>query len=153
MLFARTFKIRLDENYRDKDESLLNDFLESVIPKKIDSAIIHHPIEAYWSVLVIYMPREDVAIADGEQVLFDTYEPLSQKEELLFMKLKLWRDKEAEKEELPSHQVLHDAHLMTLAKIRPLSEQDFKKIKGISKRKLEKYMDAILSFFRKETKR
>ena len=149
MFFAKTFKIRLSENYRDQDEALLNDFLESVVPEKLDSSMIHHPREPFWSVLVIYQPREEVRMADGERVLFDSYEPMNEKEEFMYLKLKSWRDKEAERREIPRHQVLHDAHLMTLVKIKPRSREDMVKLKGISSRKLKQYQDEILSFFRK----
>jgi len=150
MLFAKTFRIRLSEDYRNEDESLLNDFLESVVPKQIDSQLIHHPTDPFWSVLVIYTPQSDVTLADGERILFDTYEPLTAEEEILFMKLKTWRNELAKSESLPGYMILHDAHLMTLVKLRPQTRDDLQKLKGISRRKAEKYTDAILRFFRKE---
>ena len=101
---------------------------------------------------MIYSPREDVTVADGERLLFDSYEPMTSEEEILFLKLKLWRDEVARKENLPSHLILHNAHLMTLAKLRPTTEEEFKKLKGLSERKLGKYSEAILRFFRKEEK-
>jgi len=153
MLFAKTFRIRLSENHRIEDESLLNDFLESVVPKQIDSQLIHHPTDPFWSVLVIYTPQEEMALADGERILFDTYEPLTAEEEILFMKLKTWRNDLAKSESVPAHIILHDAHLMTLVKIRPETAEDIQKLKGISLRKVEKYTDAILDFFRREGKK
>jgi len=153
MLFAKTFRIRLSEDHRMEDESLLNDFLESVVPQQIDSQMIHHPTDPFWSVLVIYTPREEVALADGERILFDTYEPLSAEEEILFMRLKSWRNDLAKSEAMPGYMILHDAHLMTLVKIRPQTADDIQKLKGISLRKVDKYVDAILDFFRKEEKK
>jgi superfamily II DNA helicase RecQ len=153
MLFAKTFRIRLSENHRIEDESLLNDFLESVVPKQIDSQMIHHPTDPFWSVLVIYTPQEEVTLADGERILFDTYEPLTAEEEILFMKLKTWRNDLAKRECIPGYMILHDAHLMTLVKIRPETAEDIQKLKGISLRKMEKYTDGILAFFRREDKK
>jgi superfamily II DNA helicase RecQ len=49
--------------------------------------------------------------------------------------------------------ILHDAHLMTLVKIRPETAEDIQKLKGISLRKMEKYTDGILAFFRREDKK
>jgi len=152
MLCAKTFRIRLSEAWRDSDESLLNDFLESVVPEQVESAIIHHPVEPYWSVLVIYTPREDVVLSDGERILFDTYEPLTPEEEILFMKLKAWRDDIAQQDAVPRHQVLHDAHLMTLVKLHPTKAEDLEKMKGLGDRKREKYKEALLAFFRKEAR-
>jgi superfamily II DNA helicase RecQ len=153
MLFAKTFKIRISAAYRDADEVLLNDFLESVIPEKLESALIHHPKEPFWSILVIYSPAKEIPLPDGERILFDSYEPLSSFEEILFYKLKSWRDKVAIKEDIPSYLILHDAHLMTLAKLRPTTEDKFHRIKGISPRKVVKYRDEILSFFIRELKK
>lgn len=152
MFYAKTFKIRLSEMFRDSDESLLNDFLESVIPKQIESGLIHHPVEPFWSVLVVYTPQNDVELADGERILFDSYEPLTAEEDVLLMKLQNWRNEEAQRSSLPRHQVLHDAHLLTLVKVRPMKIEDFGKIKGISERKLAKYMDSLLTFFHNECK-
>ncbi len=153
MLYAKTFRIRLSEDHRNGDESLLNDFLESVLPKQIESQLIHHPTDPFWSVLVMYAPQEGVVLADGERILFDTYEPLTSEEELLFMKLKSWRNDRAKNESVPDYMILHDAHLMTLVKLRPETADDIQKLKGISTRKAEKYTDAILDFFRKEGKK
>jgi len=152
LFYVRTFKIRLSEDFRQEDESLLNDFLESVIPEKVESHIINHPVEPFWSVLVIYTPPDDITMEDGERILFDTYEPLTQEEEMTFFRLKSWRDSVATKEQLPRHQILHDAHLMTIVKIHPQKPADLQKLKGISVRKLRKYEGEILAFFRKVKK-
>jgi len=150
MLFGKTFKIRLSEDFRAQDESLLNDFLESVIPESIDSAMINHPTDPFWSVLVVYSPLEEVTLPDGDRVLFDSYEPLSPDEEMTYMRLKLWRDNLARERDLPNHQILHDAHLMTLAKIQPKEPGDLMKLKGLSLRKIRQYETEILFFFHSE---
>lgn len=150
MMFAKLFKIRLSDDFKNADESLVNDFLESVIPKRVESGLIQHPTDPYWSVLVLYQPKEDVGIHEGERILFDSYEPLTPDEEMIYLKLKAWRNKKAEKEEVPPFQVLHDAHLMTLDKLRPQTMEQLDKLKGVSNRKLEKYREDILGFFRRE---
>lgn len=153
MLFIKTFRIRLSEDFRQSDEALLNDFLESVVPKQIESGMIQHPTDPFWSVMIVYNPREDITMEDGERILFETYEPLTPREEFLFFRLKAWRDEEAEKAGLPSHLILHDAHLMTLAKIQPTRQEELQKLKGVSLRKIEKYAEQILEFFKREIKK
>ncbi len=150
MLCIKMFRIRLSEDHRAGDEAFLNDFLESCIPERVDSGLVHHPTDPFWSVLVIYRPRDEETVVEGERVLFDSYEPLTPDEEMLFMRLKAWRDRQAREENLPPYQVLHDAHLMTLAKIKPRNAEEMNRVKGLSARKVARYMDALSAFFRKE---
>jgi superfamily II DNA helicase RecQ len=140
----KIFTIRINEKYRDEDEALVNDFLESVKLVQIIPSIVHAPPEIYWSVFIAYDELDEKEIAPGDKILLDSSEPLTPEEENLFFKLKTWRNNQALKENLPVYMILHNSHLKTIIKLRPQSKQDFYKMRGIGNRKIEKYWQDIL---------
>ena len=148
MLKVKIFKIRLSEEFQAEDESLLNDFLESVRVVDIKSSVVHAPPDKFWTVLVVYETADEAAAVEVEKILYDTSEPLTPEEEELYLHLRGWRDAQAHKENLPPYMVLHNSHLKAIVKVRPDSHTDFLKIAGLSRRKIEKYGDILLNLIK-----
>lgn len=144
MLRVKIFKIRLLEEYQLEDESLLNDFMESVRVVDVRSSVIHAPPEKYWTIMVLYELLEEAADIAIDHVLFDTSEPLTPEEETKYLMLRQWRDMKAQEENIPSYMVLHASHLKAVVKVMPRSRMDFHKIAGLSKRKIDKYAEELL---------
>ena len=144
MLRVKIFKIRLLEEYQLEDESLLNDFMESVKVVDVKSSVIHAPPEKFWTIMVLYELLEEAADTAIDHVLFDTSEPLTPEEETQYLILRGWRDMKAREENIPPYMVLHASHLKAVVKVKPGSRVDFLKIAGLSRRKIEKYADELL---------
>ncbi|MCX7766410.1 MAG: HRDC domain-containing protein [Candidatus Sumerlaeia bacterium] len=148
MFKVKIFKVRLNEQFQAEDESWLNDFLESVKPVDIQSAVINTPTEKFWTVFIVYEELEDAQTQMIDRVLYDTSEPLTPEEEELYLRLRSWRDQKARQENLPPYMILHPSHLKAIVKTNPRTRGDFRKIVGMSLRKIEKYADEILEFLR-----
>ena len=95
MLRVKIFKIRLSEEFQAEDESLLNDFLETVRVVDIKSSVVHAPPDKFWTVLVVYEIADEAAAEAVAQILYDTSEPLTPDEEEMYLKLRSWRDHQA----------------------------------------------------------
>ena len=69
-------------------------------------------------------------------------------DEELFQRLRAWRRGVAQEAGLPPYIVAHDSLLRRLAATRPRDEAELSQVKGIGRRKLEKYGAAILEALR-----
>lgn len=145
MLKAKIFKIRLSEEFQAEDESFLNDFLESVKVVEVKSSVIHAPPDKFWTILVLYEDLDEAQAYAVERVLYDTSEPLTPEEEEIYIRLRSWRDIKARQENLPPYMILHSSHLKAIVKVFPKALDDFRKIAGLSRRKVEKYAEEILN--------
>lgn len=150
MTHVKVFKIRLSEQYREEDESFLNDFLESVNVETIVPSLISAPQDMHWSVFVAYRELDEDQFPLAEKMLYDSGEALTPEEEHLLFRLKQWREGVAQRENIPPYMVFHISHLKTLIKLKPQSMQDFARVKGLSRRKINKYAKDILKMY-KET--
>ena len=144
MAHVKVFKIRLNEQYREEDESFLNDFLESVKVESIVPTLISSPQDMHWSVFVVYSELEEDQFPLVEKMLYDSGEALTPEEEHLLFRLKQWREGVAQRENIPSYMIFHVSHLKTIVKMKPQSLEDFAKVKGLSRRKINKYAKDIL---------
>jgi len=69
-------------------------------------------------------------------------------DEELFQRLRAWRREAAQEAGLPPYVVAHDSLLRRIAAVRPRDEAELGRVKGIGRRKLEKYGAAILKVLR-----
>jgi len=63
----------------------------------------------------------------------------------LYKKIREWRDQKAREMNLPHYMVLPQTTIVTMANYLPLTLQSLKQIKGLGKKKLEKYADELLT--------
>ncbi len=72
----------------------------------------------------------------------------------LFRELKEWRNVKASEMELPHYMILHQKTMLTLANFTPQSMPELKMVKGMGKKKAEKFgeelLDIITSYCKKE---
>ena len=142
---VKVFSIRLDSNNLEIDQNSLNDFLDTVHFKKSNSHFIEAE-ESYWSVLVHY-ENEEERVNEPESPI-QTSQPeiiLSEKEELIFDRLKQWRNAKAQDLNLPHYMISHNSELKNIAIKKPENKNQLRKIKGFGEVKVEKYSEEILS--------
>lgn len=145
----RVFKIRLNNAYTDEDEALLNDFLESVNVVSLSTSIVSDRMETFWSCLLHYEIIDEDRLDDALRIQYDSAEPLSPEDDEIFFAVKIWRDEEAERLRMPPSMILHNSHIKTIIKLGIETPEDLWRVRGISKKKIEKYGLQILEIIRK----
>lgn len=136
---VKLFTIRMDANFLEFDQNSLNDFLENVTFKKSDTHFIDSE-SSCWSVLIHYEneAKTQVASATEETILSET-------DEILFEKLKLWRNEKAQELSLPHYMISHNSELKNVAIKKPFDKIQLRKIKGFGELKSEKYGSEIIA--------
>lgn len=66
----------------------------------------------------------------------------------LFKKLRVWRWKKSEQEQIPAYMIFHNKTLMKIATCFPVTKIDFLKIKGVGENKWKKYGEEILEIIK-----
>ncbi len=80
-----------------------------------------------------------------KKILYPVHISLDESEKRLLDALRNWRRMEARKRNIPPYCILHNSHLVTIAKLKPTTAEDLLKIRGFRERKLNAYGSAILS--------
>ncbi len=93
--------------------------------------------------LMLALPRETQLTAKTAVNCLADYD------KVLFAKLKSWRKRHAQTENVPPYVVCNDATLVALAQIQPTSPRELLQINGIGERKLEKYGKDLLMLIEK----
>ena len=148
---VKIFKLRLDELYLGEDEAFLNDFLESVKVNSLTPSLISRATETFWSIFISYEELDEQTVI-SEKILYDASEALTPEEDELFVKLRTWRGMKARKEGIPPYMILNTSHLKTIIKLQPQRLEDFTKIKGLAKSKIDKYGQEVLELLGQERK-
>ncbi len=145
----KTFRIRIDDTNLQKDEQLINRFMESVTVKKTATEFISDK-ENCWSILVYYedginVKKDSIMSAPSEKISFPVDTPLNNEETTILSGLKLWRHDMSIKTSMPSYMICHNSELITIAKTKPKNLVDLAKVKGFSSQKILKYGDDVLA--------
>lgn len=142
MKFA-LFTIPVEGPERDLRIREVNDFLAQVKVRRYNAQILSTQTGTFWSILVSYdEPREETP---NEKILFSEYSALNDLEKKIYEALRRWRSEEAAKMKMPEFFILHNAHLVTIAKFKPRSIEDLSRIRGIGRSKINQFGPAILS--------
>ncbi|MBC8883593.1 HRDC domain-containing protein [Flavobacterium piscinae] len=143
---VKHFRVRVSGEHLQNDQDAINQFLTEVTVEKTATNFITGMID-YWSVLVFYSPKTEKIKENNEteKVAVLNYEELTQEEKNTLNSLKHWRSETSSKLGLPQYMICHNSELMTIAKMRPDSIDDLKKIKGFGQHKINRYGNDILS--------
>jgi superfamily II DNA helicase RecQ len=143
---VKHFRVRVSGEHLQNDQDAINQFLTNVNVEKTATNFITGMID-YWSVLVFYSPKTEKIKENNEteKVAVLNYEELTQEEKNTLNSLKHWRSETSSKLGLPQYMICHNSELMTIAKMRPDSIDDLKKIKGFGQHKINRYGNDILS--------
>ncbi|WP_396172375.1 HRDC domain-containing protein [Flavobacterium sp.] len=143
------FRVRVSGEHLQNDQNAINQFLNEVVVKKTATNFIAGMID-YWSVLVFFEPKisESKESKEEEKVTVSSFEELSSAERNTLNSLKNWRSEKSNKLGLPQYMICHNSELMTIAKVKPESVDELKKIKGFGEQKISRYGTDIISLLR-----
>jgi superfamily II DNA helicase RecQ len=143
------FRVRVSGEHLQNDQNAINQFLNDVVVKKTATNFIAGMID-YWSVLVFFEPKisESKEAKEEEKVTVSSFEELSSAERNTLNSLKNWRSEKSNKLGLPQYMICHNSELMTIAKVKPESVDELKKIKGFGEQKISRYGTDIISLLR-----
>lgn len=156
------FRVRVSGEHLQNDQNAINQFLNEVVVKKTATNFIAGMID-YWSVLVFYelkiqQPKEskmeevvtqkENKSIEEEKVTVSSFEELNSEERNTLNSLKNWRSEKSNKLGLPQYMICHNSELMTIAKVKPESVDELKKIKGFGEQKISRYGTDIISLLR-----
>lgn len=142
---VKVFHIRLTKENLQNDQEIINQFLKSVTAKKTSTQLINGQPN-FWSVLIFYDEQKaEKTQRHSSKFSVSSESELTADENRIYGVLKQWRFDKASKLNIPSFIVCHNTELMTIAKIKPQSLDDLKKIKGFGEHKIAKYGDDILA--------
>ncbi|MFH0794028.1 MAG: HRDC domain-containing protein [bacterium] len=152
MSAVKLFRIRIDDVKAPEDEAFLNAFLEAVRVLEVRSSLMNGPSESFWSVFVHYEELdEENRPESGAKLLFDAAEPLLPEEENQYFRLRVWREREAERRAVPAYLIVHSGFLRTLAKVQPKTLDEMRRIQGLSRKRIEEYGETWLQILRSES--
>lgn len=144
---VKHFRVRVSGDHLAADQEAVNRFLDSVQVKQTATHFITGLID-YWSVLVFFEPKakqEKPLEPIKDQISVLNYEELSNDEKDLLDSLKNWRAEKSSKLGLPQYMICHNSELITIAKLKPHTEDELRKIKGFGDYKVSRYGRDILN--------
>ncbi len=143
---VKHFRVRVSGEHLQNDQEMINQFLTEVTVEKTATNFISGMID-YWSVLVFYTVKTSKLkeTQELEKVAILNYEELSQAEKNTLNSLKSWRSEKSVTLGMPQYMICHNSELMTIAKMKPASVEDLKKIKGFGDQKIARYGSDIIT--------
>jgi len=141
---VKVFHIRLTKENLQSDQDNLNDFLDSVSIKKIESELITGQPN-FWSILLFYEEKGTELHKPSDKIAVITEDQLTEEEKYIYNALRKWRNDKAISQNLPSYVIAHNTQLMTIAKVKPQTLDDFINIKGFGGQKVAKYGEDIIA--------
>ncbi len=170
---CKTFKIHLQDETGNFDETKFNKFLENISLSQVFASVVNNE---FWSIVVFY---EEVAAAQGfaktqsfpkerhfpeTSQLSESFQPvktfaekpakvesvppepivLSAEQEKSYAALRNWRNEQASQTGLAPYMIAHNDSLMQIAILQIKNKEDLLQIKGFGEKRAEKYGDEIL---------
>jgi superfamily II DNA helicase RecQ len=142
---VKVFHIRLTKENLQSDQESLNNFLDSVTIKKTATELINGQPN-FWSILVFYDEQKtEKQEKNSDKISITDENELTDEEKRIFATLKHWRQDKATQLNIPNFMICHNTELMTIAKVKPQTLDEFSKIKGFGGQKIAKFGEDILA--------
>ena len=140
----KIFKIRLAEEHIDKDENIMNNFMQIHEIFEISSQMLSDQ-ENFWSILIRYEEKKTVVqeVAQENYIPADA-EHLSSDEMKMLDSLKLWRSDKAKEQNIPHYMIASNKELFAVVKFKPAKKEELIEIKGFGKYKIENFGSEII---------
>lgn len=133
----KVFNIRLNKEFCQKDQNLMNEFLDSVEVKLTSANLVTNETMNFWSAVVFYESKKEIkSTVDLDE--------LTTAEKKIYLALKEWRKDLAEKLEWSAFRICHNSHLLAIAKAKPKTFDDLRKIKSFGETRIANYGDDII---------
>lgn len=123
------------------DESDLNNFLETVKVSRIYSSVINEKKQQFWSLLIFY---EDKSTKTKHPSVQEEDITLTSLKDGLYEALRVWRNDQTTRENIPAYTIAHNLWLKQMVKMRVSTKEDLLQTKGFGARRTEKYGDDII---------
>ena len=141
---VKVLKIRLSDKFIEQDQTVLDRFLRDHNVIKFESAFVKDE-EGYWSV-ILYYEEQKMSVNDTKTPKYsaENDEDLNPDEIKILDSLKLWRTEKARDENLPVYFIATNKELLSIAKYKPIKNEELRDIKGFGKHKIENYGEEII---------
>jgi superfamily II DNA helicase RecQ len=143
----RIFTLPFDAVSEGFPDEIVSEFCLNKKVHSVQSQFFMHDGRPFWSVAVQF----DVLLRGEEKV-----RDLDEAQQQLFVRLKEWRKKQAEKEGVPVFILATNQHLMNMTRLKVKSLESLKQIKGFGPKKTQKYgrqiIEIIKAFYEEKTK-
>ena len=141
----KVFNIKLSNESTQNDEDTINNFMENVTVKKTLAELINGQPNS-WSILVFYEDENTGKKEEySEKISVSNENELTNDEKRIYSNLKIWRQDKAKQHGISAYMICHNKELMTIAKFKPQSLDEFLKIKGFGEKKISSYGDDIIA--------
>jgi superfamily II DNA helicase RecQ len=166
------FSIHIDNAQLEKDQTAMNNFLNTVNVKKTACEFMDG-VQKSWSILVFFEEKnesllklnslqtsrskdnssqlenlETVTNQEGQLKSFEELDDkdtwLTKQENEIFEALKEWRMAKSVKEKVPAYCIMHNSHLLNIAKRKPQNMADLTNTPGIGLKKADKWGEELL---------
>lgn len=144
----KLFTIPAFDNETPTEE--MNKFLRSHRVLEVGQEFVSAENGAYWCFSIKYIKGENKFYSKNKKDKPDYREILDKDTFAIFDKLREHRKKIAKNDAVPAYAVFTDAELADIAKLKEITEQNIKTIKGIGVKKTEKYGKLIAELYKKE---
>lgn len=134
----KVFNIRLSKEFCQADQNKMNEFLDSVDIKLTSTNFVTTSTVDFWSAVVFYEPKKETKSS------FDLSE-LTVEEKKIYSALRQWRNELAERLGWSGFRICHNSHLASIAKAKPQTLDELKRIKSFGEIRTANYGDDIIS--------
>lgn len=117
----------------------MNKFIRSHRVLEIGQEFVSAENGAYWCFSIKYIQGENKFYSKNKKEKVDYRKILDKEIFEIFEKLREHRKEIAKNDAVPAYAVFTDAELSEIAKLKEITEQNIKKVKGIGEKKAEKY--------------
>lgn len=142
----KVFDLRLDEEGR-LDDADMAAFLED---KEVLEASEHFFVHEHRPRFVVMVRYRESKVVVGKREASDTKgrkdwrTTLSEEEQVLYDRLRIWRKIRAREEGVPPYLIFSNEQMAEIVRAKPQSEADLQQIEGLGKRTVERYGADIL---------
>ena len=142
----KLMQTRLDPQYLEADQEIINQFMESVNVKKTATQFVPGEPD-FWSIIVHYELEKPTkpASKEPEKLSVEPDVELTAEEKEIVSALKQWRKDKANALNIPDFLICHNSELISLSKYKPRTMEALSQVKGFGSQKVAKHGDEIIS--------
>ena len=152
-MLVRTFNLRIDSETMQFDDSVLVQFSEEHEVLSWKTQFFYYQEEPIWSVMVSYRRpnkkitalQQSIPIQELRPKLKEPEREVSQADEEIYQRLRLWRNETAKAIGHPPSNLFTNRQIREIIAIRPTSIHDLTKVHGVGTYKSSTYGREILA--------
>lgn len=126
--------LKFDHEKGEFDQTKLNKFVEEHQINTLKGEMFEQNGDKFWSILLHY-EKAKVSLNDDDKKLYDF--------------IRNWRGEKAREKGLPVYIVLTNEQIVQIIRLKPVTREEIRKVKGFSDNKVKEYADEIISLFSK----